>query len=122
MSIEINGKQIKGDQLQLTDLFWFGGSQSLRGYRENQFWGKVIAWANLEYRFILNRNSRIFIFSDWGFYQGLDKSVKDNEVLPGYGLGIRFNTPLGIMGVDYGLGKGDGFSEGKIHFGITSQF
>ncbi|MEJ2545093.1 MAG: BamA/TamA family outer membrane protein [Calditrichaceae bacterium] len=121
-SIELNGKQIKGDQLQLTDLFWFGGSRSLRGYRENQFWGKVIAWANLEYRFILNRNSRLFIFSDWGFYQGLDKSVQKDEVLPGYGLGIRFDTPLGIMGVDYGLGKGDSFSEGKIHFGITSQF
>ena len=43
-------------------------------------------------------------------------------MLPGYGLGIRFDTPLGIMGVDYGLGKGDSFSEGKIHFGITSQF
>ncbi len=122
ISIEINGKQIKGDQLQLTDLFWFGGSQTLRGYRENQFWGKVIAWANMEYRFILNRNSRLFVFSDWGFYQSLDKSVQDNEVLPGYGVGIRFDTPLGIMGVDYGLGKGDSFGEGKIHFGITSQF
>ena len=104
--MELNGKQVKGDRLQLTDLFWFGGSQSLRGYRENQFWGKVVAWANLEYRFILNRNSRLFIFSDWGFYQALDNSVKDNQVLPGYGLGIRFETPLGIMGVDYGLGKG----------------
>ena len=122
LSLELNAKKIKGDQLQLTDLFWFGGGQSLRGYRENQFWGKVIAWANLEYRFILNRNSRLFVFSDWGFYQGLDKSVQENEVLPGYGLGIRFETPLGIMGVDYGLGKGDGFRDGKIHFGITSRF
>ena len=122
VSVELNGKQIKGNQLQLTDLFWFGGSRSLRGYRENQFWGKVIAWVNLEYRFILNRNSRLFAFSDWGFYQGLNNSVQENEVLPGYGLGIRFETPLGIMGVDYGLGKGDSFSEGKIHFGITSQF
>ena len=122
VSVELNGKQIKGNQLQLTDLFWFGGSQSLRGYRENQFWGKVIAWANLEYRFILSRNSRLFVFSDWGFYQGLNNSVQENEVLPGYGLGIRFDTPLGIMGVDYGLGKGDSFSEGKIHFGITSRF
>jgi len=122
VSMELNGKQIKGDQLQLTDLFWFGGSRTLRGYRENQYWGKVIAWANLEYRFILDRNSRLFIFSDWGFYQGLDNTVRENEVLPGYGLGIRFDTPLGIMGVDYGLGKGDGFREGKIHFGITSQF
>ena len=122
LSVELNAKQVKGDQLQLTDLFWFGGSRSLRGYRENQFWGKVIAWANLEYRFILNRNSRLFIFCDLGFYQGLDESVQDNGVLPGYGLGIRFDTPLGIMGVDYGLGKGDNFRDGKIHFGITSRF
>jgi outer membrane protein insertion porin family len=122
LSLELNAKQVKGDQLQLTDLFWFGGSQSLRGYRENQYWGKVIAWANLEYRFILNRNSRLFVFSDWGFYQSLNDSNVKDDVLPGYGLGIRFETPLGIMGVDYGLGKGDSFRDGKIHFGITSRF
>jgi hypothetical protein len=44
------------------------------------------------------------------------------DTLPGYGVGIRFETPLGIMGVDYGFGRGDSFSTGKIHFGIINSF
>ena len=122
LALELNGMQIKGDRLQISDLFWFGGSRSLRGYRENQFRGDIVAWINGEYRFILGRNSRLFVFSDWGVYQDLLGNQKANQWLPGYGLGIRFETPLGILGVDYGLGKGDGFGEGKIHFGIVNRF
>jgi len=122
LALELKGMQIKGDRLQVSDLFWFGGSRTLRGYRENQFRGDIVAWLNGEYRFILGRNSRLFVFSDWGIYQDLLGNQKANQWLPGYGLGIRFETPLGILGVDYGLGKGDGFGEGKIHFGIVNRF
>jgi outer membrane protein insertion porin family len=115
----INGSE---DQLQLTDHFWFGGARTLRGYRENQFHGTTILWANLEYRFLIGRDSRIFIFNDWGFYNYDDSLGKQQDILPGYGLGIRFNTPLGIMGIDFGFGRGDSFSKGKIHFGVVNTF
>lgn len=121
-ALEMNGMQIKSDRLQRSDYFWFGGSRTLRGYRENQFWGDIAAWANLEYRFILNRNSRLFLFSDWGLYHNPEQAESHRELLPGYGFGIRIDTPLGILGVDYGLGRGDGFAEGKIHFGIINRF
>jgi outer membrane protein assembly factor BamA len=118
------GSQIKSneDQLQITDHTWFGGAKSLRGYRENQFHGSVVSWLNLEYRFLIGRNSRIFLFNDWGFFHYEDKKGKKENILPGYGLGIRFDTALGVMGVDFGLGKNDSFSNGKIHFGIENSF
>ncbi|MFC2088768.1 BamA/TamA family outer membrane protein [Calditrichota bacterium] len=58
----IYGAQIKSNenQLQLTDHIWFGGARSLRGYRENNFHGSVVSWLNLEYRFLIGRNSRLF--------------------------------------------------------------
>ena len=120
----IYGSQIKSNenQLQLTDHTWFGGARSLRGYRENQFHGSVVSWLNLEYRFLIGRNSRLFLFNDWGFYYYKDKIGKNENILPGYGLGIRFDTALGVMGVDFGLGKNDSFSNGKIHFGIENSF
>lgn len=120
----IYGSQIKSNegQLQITDHTWFGGAKSLRGYRENQFHGSVVSWLNLEYRFLIGRNSRIFLFNDWGLYRYTDKEGKNENILPGYGLGIRFDTALGIMGVDFGLGKNDSFSNGKIHFGIENSF
>jgi len=120
-ALQLNARQIKGDRLQLTDYFWFGGSRSLRGYRENQFYGSEVAWVNLEYRFLLGRTSRAFLFNDWGFYrQNLPQKIQNT--LPGYGFGIRFETPLGVLGIDYGLGKGDSFRDGKIHFGIVNRF
>jgi hypothetical protein len=31
-------------------------------------------------------------------------------------------TGLGVIGVNYALGKGDGFLDGKINFGIINEF
>ena len=123
-ALKFNGTHIESDkdQLQLSDHIWFGGFGTLRGYRDAQFHGTTVSWVNLEYRFLVGRNSRIFLFNDWGFYQYHDASGLQNDILPGYGVGIRFESPLGIMGVDYGLGRGDSFSTGKIHFGIINSF
>lgn len=120
-ALQLNANVVNSDRLQITDLIWFGGARTLRGYRENQFRGNVAAWLNLEYRFLLSRNSRVFLFNDWGAYQNKITNI-NNEFLPGYGIGIRLDTALGIMAVDFGLGKGDGFSDAKIHFGIVNRF
>jgi outer membrane protein insertion porin family len=121
LAVQLSARQIKGGRLQLTDYFWFGGSRSLRGYRENQFRGSDVAWLNLEYRFLLGRSSRAFLFNDWGFYR---QSIpeKQQKTLTGYGFGVRFETALGVFGIDYGLGKGDSFRDGKIHFGVVNRF
>ena len=123
-ALNFYGAHIEGNKnrLQISDHFWFGGFGSLRGYRENQFHGTTISWINLEYRFLISSNSRVFVFNDWGFYQFKDVSKIKKDILSSYGFGIRFETPLGIMGVDYGLGRGDSFSTGKIHFGIINSF
>ncbi|KAA3611301.1 MAG: hypothetical protein D8M58_15145 [Calditrichaeota bacterium] len=122
LAIQLTGNQVKGNRLQLTDFVWFGGAKTLRGYRENQFRGDLTAWMNLEYRFLLGRNSRIFLFNDWGAYHFKDSQTEIEEILPGYGIGLRLNTGLGIMAVDFGLGKGDDFSQAKIHFGLINRF
>jgi outer membrane protein insertion porin family len=121
-AIQLTGNQVKGNRLQLTDFTWFGGARTLRGYRENQFRGDIAAWMNLEYRFLLGRNTRVFLFNDWGAYHFKDSQSEIEEILPGYGIGIRLDTALGIMAVDFGLGKGDDFSQAKIHFGIVNRF
>jgi outer membrane protein insertion porin family len=123
-AFKLHGAYIEGDrnQLQLSDHFWFGGFGTVRGYREEQFHGTTVSWTNLEYRFLIGRNARVFIFNDWGYYQYKETGINRQEVVMGYGIGIRFDSPLGIMGVDYGLGSGDTFSTGKIHFGIINNF
>ena len=111
---------------ELDELYRFGGATTLRGYREDQFTGNRLLWTNLEYRYLLGRRSYAFLFTDIGYYLrdellalGL---VEATAVKIGYGLGITFETALGLLGVSYALGEGDTFNKGKIHFGLIGEF
>ncbi len=116
------------DYVPVSDQFKLGGIHSLRGYREEEFLGTQIAWANLEYRFLLDRNFRFFLFGDLGYFRrkaqaGSDKVFKTiSGRKPGYGFGLRLDSRLGLLGIDYGLGEGDSFSQGKIHLGVVNKF
>lgn len=119
--IHAEGISASGDILRLPDMIWFGGATSLRGYREAQFFGERVAWLNTEYRFLLGPQSRFFFFVDNGYF--LRKlPVHQEKWLTGYGLGLRFTAPLGILQVDFGMEKGTPFREGKIHFRLINEF
>lgn len=118
----LNAKVINGDGLSLSDLFKFGGMNSLRGYVENQFIGSRIFWSNLEYRFLTNYTDYISAFLDYGYYYRDIQNEKVSNFKYGYGFGAGFQTTLGLLKVNFALGEGDTFSRGKIHFGIVSGF
>ncbi len=122
LALALTAHQVSGGRVQITDMFWFGGSNSLRGYRENQFRGDKVSWMNLEYRLILGKNTRLFLFNDWAAWHFNEDGRDGVDVLYGYGLGIRMQTALGIMAVDFGLGQGDSFGDAKLHFGIINRF
>lgn len=103
------------------ELLVLGGSTSLRGYREEQFRGTRTAVATLEYRYVLGRRSRAVAFLDVGyFYRGGANLAKDTKL--GYGIGLRGETRLGTISLDYGLGEGDGLLDGKLHVGLIRGF
>ena len=98
-----------------------GGARNLRGYREEQFRGTRTALTTLEYRFLLTRRSRALAFADLGYYyRGGSNSAKDTKL--GYGIGLRAETRLGIISLDYGLGEGDRLLDGKLHVGLVREF
>ena len=107
----------------------FGGLKTVRGYTEDFFNGTRVGWDNFELRWLTSPRSRIFTFVDLGYYYRNAQSADDpNRIVKeegwplGYGFGIRFETQLGLFALDFGLGKKDSFGNGKIHFGIASQF
>ena len=125
ISTSLHGRQITSTEpvLTLPEQFRLGGSQTLRGYREEQFRGTKVAWVNLEYRFLLSRRSRVFAFLDYGYFSRIDEEdvlVRGSKI--GYGFGMRLETRLGIMGVDYGLGESSGLLGGLIHVGVVNEF
>jgi outer membrane protein insertion porin family len=126
VAIGINIKELRGSTFENSDLYRLGGTNSLRGYREEQFLGSRIFWSNLEYRALLTRRSYGFLFLDTGYYlrpEETDKSIpKSENFLYGFGLGLNLETALGVLRVSYALGEGDTFSDGKIHFGVLNEF
>jgi len=126
VALGLNAKELRGSSFENSDLYRLGGTNSLRGYREDQFLGSRIFWSNLEYRALLTRRSYGFIFFDTGYYlrpEEPDRNIpKSEEFLYGFGLGLNLETALGVLRVSYALGEGDTFSDGKIHFGILNEF
>ncbi len=122
----MHGREIRTAEVQQGEMYQFGGANTLRGYRENQFIGAEIAWTNAEYRFILARRSFIFAFLDTGYYTRPADDVlgtpSSRAFKYGYGIGIRLDTPLGNMGVSFALGQGDSFGTAKIHIGLINDF
>ena len=117
---------ISGPDLEISDLYKFGGAKSVRGYRLEQFSGDKIVWSNFEYRLLFSRDSYAFIFFDSGYYYNRiirKQNLQDyKQFIYGYGAGLNFPTGLGNMSVSFALGKGDSFSDGKLNFGIVNRF
>jgi len=126
VAFSVNGKELRGPLFEQSDLWRFGGTRTVRGYREEQFLASRVAWSNLEYRLMLTQRSYAFLFFDAGYYfleADPDRGIAQNEdYIFGYGLGITVETAIGLLGVSFALAQGDSFSEGKIHFGIINEF
>ncbi|NIM05901.1 MAG: BamA/TamA family outer membrane protein [Armatimonadetes bacterium] len=102
--------------------FLLGGVDTLRGYSPDRFPGEKQALLNFEYRFPLSDTLQGVLFVDtgdaWGgsfAEQYGDTSFKAHT---GYGVGIRLQSPIGPLRLDYGTG-----SEGsEVHFGMGHMF
>lgn len=118
--------EVRSDKLEDSDFFRIGGNKNIRGYRDEQFLASRLAYGNIEPRYSVSRKSFVFGFYDFGYYfkpDDIANNIAEQQgFLFGYGFGIRLETQLGIIGVTYGLGKGDSFLDGKINFGIITVF
>ena len=124
--IKLFAGEVKTDRLEDGDYFRIGGNKYIRGYREEQFLASTLVCSNIEFRYSLSRKGFFSVFYDFGYYlkpvDNINIIPKQEGFLYGYGIGMRVETGLGILGINYALGKGDGFLDGKINFGIINDF
>jgi len=121
LDLGVHGRQISTGEPEQGDLFRLGGVRALRGFRENRFSGTRVAWGTVEYRLLTGGRTFFFGFIDPGYvYTPLTEPVE--LITFGYGIGVRLETALGLVGVSFALGKGDPVSETKIHFGLINDF
>lgn len=102
-------------------LYTLGGADTLRGFEDDQFRGKKMYNATLEYRVPIFNKVTGVLFTDMGdawdaphvtWYDD-DKSFKISV-----GAGVRISTPIGPIRLDYGVSKDDN----KFHFSFGGQF
>lgn len=99
--------------------FRIGGNNGLRGYEPGAFTGRDIILLNLEYSINIIEDINAVVFTDIGNAWAESDSISLDDLHYSYGFGIRYNSPLGLIKLDYGFNE-DG--EGMPHFGIGTSF
>lgn len=108
------------------ELIRIGGLFTLRGFDEESIFATFYSIATVEYRFILEQNSFLYLFFDGAYYEkdNVKGYVSDRPI--GFGTGMSFDTKAGIFSISYALGKQFNnpilFRSAKIHFGFINYF
>jgi len=117
---------ISSGKLPFFEQFFIGGAESLRGYQEDRFWGDNMLLASAELRKPIAQSISGVLFADYGdawagnpsfFITQLPQSQTFQGNL-GVGVGIRVNTPIGHLRLDYGVGS----EGGRTHFSMGQAF
>ena len=102
------------DDLLPSDRFRAGGATTVRGYAEDSLGersaiggiplgGAKLIVLNQEARFPVYRWAHAVAFIDAGEIFSRDEAFRWNHLKVGYGVGVRFDTPVGLLRVDVGF-------------------
>jgi len=97
--------------------FAVGGTDTLRGYDDDQFKGDKMLAATAEYRFPVAKKVQGVVFTDIGkAWDG--EGYKLDDLKASVGVGLRVTTPIGPIRIDYAKGE----QGAKTHFSFGGQF
>ncbi|HHT37532.1 MAG TPA: BamA/TamA family outer membrane protein [Firmicutes bacterium] len=122
----MGGRALTG-KLPNSELYRIGGSETLRGYDFGQegLVGDKVLLVNTELRFPIYDFISGVVFADIGKAWEPDQNIDLTEMLDSnsFGLGVRLDTPLGLLRLDYGWGLNEEAKrEGQFYFGLGHTF
>ncbi len=120
---------VAGGKLPFFEQFFVGGAESLRGYREDRFWGTKMLLTSVELRKPIAQAISGVLFVDYGdawdapeeFTNLTISGLSQHQGFKGYfgyGVGMRVVTPIGNLRLDYGIGS----EGGRTHFSMGQAF
>lgn len=128
LALGLQGGTFLGDQ-PIYEQFFGSGAAAIRGWDENgSLFGSNYLLGSIEARFPIYDFISGVLFTDVGnFFQ--DASGLNPDALKyGVGAGVRLQTPLGMLRLDYGirdfqaLSGGAFWDAGQLHFSIGQKF
>lgn len=122
----INGGYIGGSNIFRNELFQIGGYRLLRGFDEQSQYLSQYGIGTLEYRYLVGENSYFNVFADGGWGRNASKGFNSNHTYIGAGLGMSFETKIGLFNLAWAVGKRNdtefNLRQSKIHFGFVNYF
>ncbi len=125
--------QYSGEVSPQDQLFFLGGTNSVRGFDENLLrfdeggspvGGRLALLGSLEARLDLGYDFELTAFVDTGSVRETEVAAGDDDFRWSAGLGLQYVTPIGPIGVFYGhkLDRREGESAGQFHLSIGYAF
>jgi outer membrane protein insertion porin family len=122
-----------GGQIPQDQLLFLGGTNSVRGFGENQLrqdysqtavGGRLTLLGSLEARYDLGRNFEASLFLDTGSVRQAVVEEGDDDFRWAAGVGLGYLTPIGPIGLFYGhkLDRRENESAGQFHLTIGYSF
>ena len=122
----VEGKYYFTRNILDNEKFRLGGVNSLRGFDDQSIFTPYYAMVNLEYRFLLSKNSYFGAFFNAAVVQDSRAGKGPVDFPFGFGVGAAVETKVGIFGITYAMGKQlDNkitIKSAKIHFGYINYF
>ena len=108
------------------EMLRIGGLHTLRGVDEESIFASFYSITTIEYRFILEQNSFLYLFTDGAFWEKRTANAYSLDRPYSFGVGMNFETNAGIFSISYAVGKQFDnpiqFRSAKIHFGFINFF
>lgn len=122
-------------QVPITQRFYLGGRNSLRGFRENSLGprgfddavigGDILQANTVELQYLIANNTSVHTFMDVGNVFLRDRGGFDfSEERKSVGIGAQYLSPIGPIGIDIGrpLVRRSGEDPFRIHFSVGTNF
>ena len=115
---------LNSDLYIISELYRFGGINSIRGFNENSLQANLFTSLLSEYRYIVATNLYVHSIIDYGYYN--DETSKNKGNLVSFGFGFGLATKNGLFNIVYANGstkeqeiKG---SNSIVHLSFKTQF
>ena len=104
----------------------------VRGHIEEEARGRRVGWMNLEYRYLIGENNRLFAFYDLGA-AGLSATARNylpgekstswrTKYFQGYGAGLQLESRLGLLQLSIAFTPEKGPGGGRLHLRLAEGF
>jgi outer membrane protein assembly factor BamA len=114
------------ENLFKNELLRIGGLKTFRGFDEESIYASLYSIGTIEYRFILEQNSFLYLFVDGAYYESDAEEGFISDRPYSFGAGMSFETKAGIFSINYAVGKQFDnpllFDAAKVHFGFINFF